>query len=76
MVTISREELEKLQLHAVLKTMTTCMEICLIKVKRPAGYKGSWEGYGEFEGLQDGEECASSIAKTKSILIEKRGHML
>jgi len=34
---------------------------CIVKVPRPAGYHGQWEGYGSWEGDMTGPECAAAI---------------
>lgn len=36
-------------------------KVCECKVKRPAGHRGQWEGYGGFDGDMTGPECAAAI---------------
>jgi hypothetical protein len=42
-----------------------CAKLCETKIERPAGFGGSWGGYGNFMGYMDGKECA--------VLIRSRG---
>ena len=35
--------------------------LCEVKVRRPAGHNGMWEGYGEMEGWKTGQECAIEL---------------
>ena len=43
------------------KTIEECAKLCEEQVQRPAGYHGSWEGYGPSMGDKTGTECAIAI---------------
>ncbi len=41
--------------------MLEAARLCEIRVKRPPGYNGQWEGYGSSVTKMEGDECAALI---------------
>lgn len=41
--------------------MAEAARLCKLRVHRPAGYNGQWEGYGSTVTQMEGDECAKLI---------------
>lgn len=43
------------------RALAEAAALCRVQVRRPPGYGGQWEGYGESMGYKTGPECAAEI---------------